>query len=135
MKSIKESIIGRKIADWIILPNPKKPDLKHLDILELRDGRISICLDPDKMDARFPYCPGFASFDLYNHNLNSQSDCIRMFCVPFYDYNMDLTYNSKYIDHEKYDVIAVYRSIKKLNERRPDFDDIRSSWKKYKQRL
>lgn len=45
MKTLQESIIGRKGIGYVQLSNPKITDLKHLDVLKRRTGDYYICLD------------------------------------------------------------------------------------------
>ena len=45
MKTLQESIIGRKGIGYIRLSNHKITDLKHLDVLKRRTGDYYICLD------------------------------------------------------------------------------------------
>lgn len=45
MKTLQESIIGRKGIGYVQLSNPKMTDLKHLDVLKTRNDQYYICLD------------------------------------------------------------------------------------------
>lgn len=45
MRTLQESIIGRKGPRYVPLSNPKITDLKHLDVLKRRTGDYYICLD------------------------------------------------------------------------------------------
>lgn len=51
MKSIRESIIGRKSSQthhFYTLSNPRLNDLKHLDVLWCKNGSVYICIDPNE---------------------------------------------------------------------------------------
>lgn len=63
MKHIQESIIGRKGTGYFrgkLLSNPKITNLKHLDVLKIKNGRHYICLD-------YKQCPPGIGRQIINH--------------------------------------------------------------------
>ena len=94
---INESIIGRKtsLIRWSELKNPKKSDLRHLDVLMCRNKNIYICLDGKIIG---PY-----EFEAYEYDDNND----RLYHLGLDNYDSDLNCR----ENPPFDVIHVYRGV------------------------
>lgn len=113
MKSIQESIIGRKSSEVEYkLHNPKLKDLQHLDVVKCANGNIYICIDPDT--DRLVYSPGnvFDGYRIIHHTLSASK-------LGLQNFYQDLRCKNG----AEYDIISVYRNIL-VNKEYPDFQTI-----------
>lgn len=112
MKSIQESIIGRKGSkSWYKLPNPKLKDLQYLDVVKCANDNIYICIDPDRLHEH----ARIYDFDAYR----IVNDPPIISVLGLYNYHQNLTCMSS----KEYDIVAVYRGIF-VNKDYPDFQTI-----------
>ena len=108
MKTLQESIIGRKgvpQSNRIELPNPKKTDLKHLDVLVCRNEEVYICLDQRGCSRNLTkYLEGWEKyFEAYEYDPGR--DTIYSLGLENYDTKL------KCRNNRPYDIIHVYRGV------------------------
>jgi len=112
MKSIQESIIGRKGSKSIYkLSNPKLEDLHHLDVVKCANGNIYICIDPDRFQDRVARINEFDVYRIIGGLV------LRLGLNHYYQ---DLRCKT---GGKEYNIVAVYRGIF-VNKDYPDFQTI-----------
>ena len=111
MKHIQESIIGRKGSEYAHkLPNPKRKDLQHLDVVKCANGNIYICIDPDRLRERVARINDFNAYRIINGSVLS---------LGLQSYYQNLTC----VGSKEHDIVTVYRGIF-ANKIYPDFQTI-----------
>ena len=122
MKTLQESIIGRKGIRYVQLSNSKITDLKHLDVLKTRNGRYYICLD-------YEQCPSGIRHQMINrvtleaYTMPNGGSSGNIWCLGLHQvdkYDMDL----RDPDYPDNDIVEVYRGV--LNS--ADYNSFRDLW-------
>lgn len=113
MKSIQESIIGRKSSGFgYKLPNPKLKDLQHLDVVKCANDNIYICIDPDRLRERSIKIYEFDAYRIVADVVTS---------LGLGNYRQDLTCTT----FKRFDIVAVYRDIFTNNK---DYQNFQVIW-------